>query len=183
MGPATGLGSLPVFAVAWVPMMAAMMLPSATPTVARLARSGAGLRVVPVFLGLYLAVWAIVGMLVYELYRPHGYMAAGAATIAAGLYELTPLKAHFRRRCRETTHSGVAFGLCCLGSSAGLMSMYVALGVMSITWMAVVAVVVVTQKTLPMRAAFDVPLALAVVGLGILVMVTPASVPGLVIAK
>ena len=49
------------------------------------------------------------------------------------------------------------------------MLMLVALGVMSVTWMSVIAVLVLAQKLLPPRAAIDVPLALAIVGLGILI--------------
>jgi predicted metal-binding integral membrane protein DUF2182 len=61
------------------------------------------------------------------------------ASSTAGLYELTPLKRNCRRRCRERVRSGFEFGLYCVGSSAGLMVMLVALGVMSVTLMAVVA--------------------------------------------
>jgi predicted metal-binding membrane protein len=64
--------------------------------------------------------------------------------------------------------------------SIGLMLMLLALGVMSITWMAVIAVIVTAQKLLPVRAAIDVPLALAIVALGSWIAVAPASVPGLV---
>ena len=59
------------------------------------------------------------------------------------------------------------------------MAMFVALGVMSLTWMAVVGVLVAVQKFLRPKALFDVPLALAVVGLGTLVVVAPSIVPGL----
>jgi predicted metal-binding membrane protein len=59
------------------------------------------------------------------------------------------------------------------------MAMLVALGVMSITWMAVIAVLVVAQKLLPIKAAVDVPLALAIIGLGIWIIMAPWSVPGL----
>ena len=107
-------------------------------------------------------------------------MAAGAVTVAAGLYELTPLKRHFRRRCRDNVRSGFGFGLCCAGSSVGLMVMLVALGVMSVTWMFVIAVLVLAQKLLPAKAAVDVPLALAIIGLGIWIILAPASVPGFV---
>ena len=95
------------------------------------------------------------------------------------LYEFTPLKQHFRRRCRENVRSGFQFGLYCVGSSIGLMLMLVALGVMSIAWMAVIAVLVLAQKLLPAKAAIDVPLAVAIVGLGILVLIAPSSIPGL----
>ncbi len=179
MGPATGLGSLSFFAAVWVPMMAAMMLPGAVPAVSRHARAVARFSAVPTFLALYLGVWAAVGMVVYAVYRPHGTVVAGAATIAAGVYELTPVKVWARRRCRQNLRSGFGFGLCCVGSSLGLMTMFVGLGVMSVTWMAVVAVLVVAQKVLAPRALLDVPLAVAIVGLGALVVVAPSAVPGL----
>ena len=99
--------------------------------------------------------------------------------IAAGIYEFTPVKRHFRRRCRESAGSGFGFGLCCAGSSIGLMLMLVALGIMSVTWMAVITVPVLAQKLLPPKAAIDVPLALAITGLGVLIVIAPSSVPGL----
>jgi predicted metal-binding membrane protein len=121
-----------------------------------------------------------VGIAVYVAYRPHGAGVAGVVAIAAGIYELTPLKQHFRRRCRESVPSGLAFGLYCVGSSIGLMLMLVALSVMSVNWMSAIAVLVLGQKLLPATAVVDVPLALAIVGLGILIVVAPSSVPGLI---
>jgi predicted metal-binding membrane protein len=179
MGVATELGSFVFFGAAWVSMMAAMMLPGAIPAVSRHARASGHMRAVPHFVGLYLAVWTVVGLAVYALYRPHGTFIAGALTIAAGLYELTPLKRGFRQRCHESVRSGFEFGMYCVGSSIGLMVMLVALGVMSVVWMCVVAALVVAQKLLPPKAAIDVPLALAIVALGILVVVAPSSIPGL----
>jgi predicted metal-binding membrane protein len=179
MGVATRLGSFAFFAALWVPMMAAMMLPGAAPAVVRRAHASGRVRAVPLFVGSYLAVWALVGVAVYALYRPHGSLAAGAVAIAAGAYEFTPLKRHFRRRCRASAGSGFGFGLDCVGSSVGLMLMLVAVGVMSVAWMSVIAVLVVAQKLLPAKAALDVPLALAIIGLGILIVLAPASVPGL----
>ena len=168
IGTATELGSFAFFVPVWVLMMAAMMLPGAVPAASRFVRATGGVLAVPFFAASYLAVWALFGVAVYALYRPHGAAAAGALTIAAGAYELTPLKRHCRRRCRESVRSGFQFGLYCVGSSIGLMVVLVALGVMSITWMAVVAVLVLAQKLLPPRAAVDMPVALAIVGLGIL---------------
>jgi predicted metal-binding membrane protein len=179
MGTATRLGSFGFFMAVWIAMMAAMMLPGAAPAVLRRAHAG-GVRAVPLFAGSYIAVWALVGAAVYALYRPHGAAAAGAVTIAVGVYEFTPLKRHFRRRCRDSVRSGFGFGLCCAGSSIGLMAMLVALGVMSVTWMSVIAVLVLGQKLLPARTAIDVPLALAIVGLGICIVLAPSSVSGLV---
>ena len=179
MGLATRLGSFAFFIVLWAWMMAAMMLPGAAPAVVKRARASGRVRAVPLFVGSYLAVWALVGVAVYALYRPHGTLAAGVVVIAAGAYELTPLKGHFRRRCRENVGSGFTLGLCCVGSSIGLMLMLVALSVMSVTWMCVIAVLVLGQKLLPAKAAVDVPVALAIAGLGALILIAPSSVPGL----
>jgi len=180
MGAATRLGSFEFFIAVWVAMMAAMMLPGAAPAVLRLTQGTGGVRAVPLFIGSYLAIWALMGFAVYALYRPHGYVAGGVVVIAAGVYELTPVKRHFRRRCRDTVRSGFGFGLCCAGSSMGLMLMLLALGAMSLIWMSVVAVLVLAQKLLPPKAAVDVPLALAILGFGIWIVLAPSSVPGLV---
>ncbi|HEX6934600.1 MAG TPA: DUF2182 domain-containing protein [Streptosporangiaceae bacterium] len=177
MGVATTLGSFALFAAVWVPMMAAMMLPGAAPAIARSVRASGRMLAAPLFVASYLAVWAVVGVAVYALYRPHGTAAAGAVVIAAGVYELTPVKAHFRRRCRESAGSGWRFGLCCVGSSIGLMLVLIALGLMSLAWMVVIAVLVVAQKLLPARAVVDVPLALVIIGFGSWVVIAPASVP------
>jgi predicted metal-binding membrane protein len=179
MGVSTGLGSFASFAGLWVSMMAAMMLPGAAPAVSGCVRAGGRVRDVALFAASYLAVWTLVGVAVYALYRPHGTLVAGAVAVAAGVYEVSPLKRHFRRRCRESVSSGFEFGLYCVGASAGLMLLLVALGVMNVAWMAVVAAVVLAQKLLPARAVIDVPVALAIVGLGILSVVAPSSVPGL----
>ena len=178
MGTATALSSFGLFIAVWAAMMAAMMLPGASPATLRRAQAG-GARAVPLFAGSYLAVWALVGVLVYVVDRPHGTLVAGVVTIAAGIYEFTPIKQHYRRRCQEATDTGLAFGLRCAGSSIGLMAVLVALGVMSVTWMVVIAVIVLAQKLLPPIAALDVLLALAITGLGILIVLMPASVPGL----
>ena len=179
MGTGTQLGSFGFFIAVWVAMMVAMMLPGAIPAVMRRANAGGGARAVPLFVGSYLAVWALAGVVLYALYRPHGTAVAGGVVIAVGLYELTPLKRHCRQRCRESFRSGVGFGMYCVGSSVGLMLMMVVLGVMSLTWMVVATVLVVGQKLLPARALVDVPLALAIVGLGIFVLMVPSALPGL----
>jgi predicted metal-binding membrane protein len=52
---------------------------------------------------------------------------------------------------------------------------------MSVTWMVVIAVLVLAQKLLPLKPFIDVPVALAIVALGVLIVVAPSSVPGLVL--
>jgi predicted metal-binding membrane protein len=178
MGTSTQLGSFGFFLAVWVPMMAAMMLPSAAPAVVRRARSSRGLGGVPLFVGTYLAVWTAVGVAVYLVYRPHGSVAAGALVIAAGLYELTPIKTRCRQRCRQSTRSG-EFALGCLGSSIALMLALVAIGVMNAGWMAIIAVLVFAQKIQPPKHAIDIPVALAIVALGVLILISPTSIPGL----
>jgi predicted metal-binding membrane protein len=59
------------------------------------------------------------------------------------------------------------------------MVMLLALGVMSVTWMCVVAALVLAQKLLPPRAFIDAPLALTIIAAGILAVVAPSSIPGL----
>ena len=57
---------------------------------------------------------------------------------------------------------------------AGLMAVLVVLGLMSAGWM-----VVTVQKLLAPRAAVDVPVALAIAALGVLIITGPSLVPGL----
>ena len=71
MGVATELGSFAFFVALWVSMMATMMLPGAAPAASRHAHASGRLRAVPLFVGSYLAVWTLVGVAVYALYRPH----------------------------------------------------------------------------------------------------------------
>src|ERR1039458_7107257 len=88
MGVASTLGSFPFFLSVWVPMMAAMMLPGVAPSALRLAGSGRAVLDIPRYVASYLGVWALFGVLVFALHRPHGTATAGAITIAAGVYEL-----------------------------------------------------------------------------------------------
>lgn len=196
-GPGTDLGGLGWYLGIWVTMTAAMMLPSAVPAaghVARLARRSPTV----LFAGGYLAVWTVYGLGAYGLYRllssldtgwlawgERGPWAAGAVIVAAGIYELTPLKRRSLRRCRRAAHperplrSGLAHGLDCVGCSGGLMAVLFVLGVMSLFWMALVAVAIFAEKVLPHGARLAVPLAVVLVALGIWVGVSPAGVPGL----
>jgi predicted metal-binding membrane protein len=59
------------------------------------------------------------------------------------------------------------------------MTMLVALGVMSITWMAVIAVLVLAHRLLPAKTAIDLPLSLAIAGFGVMIVIAPSLVPGL----
>ena len=181
MGVATQLGSFAFFVALWAAMMAAMMLPGLVPAVVSRSRRAGPIRASVPFVASYLVVWTLVGAVLYALYRPHGTIAAGLVVIAAGLYEFTRLKQHCRRCCRarKRSASGFEFGLYCVGSSIGLMVMLAALGIMSVPWMLVIAALVVAQKLLPAKRAIDVPLAVALVAFGIVILAAPGSVPGL----
>jgi predicted metal-binding membrane protein len=162
----TSMGMGPALSAS-VPMMAAMMLPSAVPAIARRARERDGVLAAPLFAGSYLGTWALAALAMCLLYRPPSAVTAGALIVGAGLYELTPIKRECRRRCRERVRSGLRFGVYCLGSSIGLMLVLVAVDVMSIALMGAIAVVALAQKLLPPHPAVDVPLALAIVVLGV----------------
>jgi predicted metal-binding membrane protein len=109
---------------------------------------------------------------VYLLYRPPAAMTAGVLVIAAGLYELTPLKRACRMRCRARAQSGLRFAAYCFGSSIGLMLVLVAVDLMSVALMIAIAVVALAQKLLAPHPAVDVPLALTIFALGIAIAAT-----------
>ena len=195
--PGTDLGGLGWYLGIWVTMTAAMMLPSAAPAARHVARLA---RRVPtiLFTGGYLAIWTGYGLLAYGVFRlvtsfdigwlawnRGGPYAAGVVIVAAGLYELTPLKQLSLRRCRSARQpvsalrSGLAHGVDCVGCSGALMAVLFVLGAMSLFWMAVVAVAIFAEKVLPHGSRLAPVFAVALVALGIWVAVSPGSVPGL----
>jgi len=193
-GPGTDLGGLGWYLGIWVTMTAAMMLPSALPHVARLARQVPALG----FAAGYLAVWTAYGLAAYGLFwvgttfdigwlawDAAGPYVAGGLIVAAGLYELTPLKHHSLRRCRSPEQTvgafrgGLGHGLDCVGCSGGLMVVLFALGVMSLVWMAIVAAIIFAEKVLPRGPGLTRVFAVALVVLGIWVAASPGSVPRL----
>ena len=54
-----------------------------------------------------------------------------------------------------------------------------AVGVMSLAWMAIVAAVILSEKVLPVGARLPGPVALCLVGLGVWIAIAPGGVPGL----
>jgi predicted metal-binding membrane protein len=133
----------------WVPMMAAMMLPVAAPAIVRRARADDGALAAPLFAGAYLGIWLLAGLAVDVLYRPPGTVVAAALVVAGVLYELTPFARACRRRCRAERRSGARFGGWCVGSTAGLMAVLVALAPMSLPLMFALSAVALLQKELP----------------------------------
>ena len=83
-----GLGPIESFAVTWVVMMAAMMLPSAIPVVVEFARTAERRRGWPVATGVlagtYLGVWLMFGVVCYAIYTAVTAAPGAAVTAAPG---------------------------------------------------------------------------------------------------
>ena len=209
-GPGTALGSVGWFTGVWATMMAAMMLPSLAPTAAAFAALvRRELSRVLLFAGGYLLVWSVAGIGAYGLFELgkslfagslawHSggrWLAAGVLALAA-LYQLTPLKRTFLSRCRsplgsldtswQSTRPGaLAMGLrnggWCLGCSWALMAALFALGVMSLTWMGLIAVLVALEKVGPWRRGARLATAGVLVVLAAAILAVPHEVPGFVV--
>ena len=210
-GPGTDLGTLGWFLGVWVVMMAAMMFPSVSPTVALYARMtrrrGTGRALV--FASSYLLVWGAAGLLAYGLFalgrslfggdlawHAGGRWFAAGVLAAAALYELTPLKDVCLEKCRSplgfligswrdggrgAVEMGARHAAWCLGCCWALMAALFALGVMSVAWMALVAALIALEKTLPWRRAVTWGIAVLLLVLAVGLVAAPDSVPGLVV--
>ena len=210
-GPWTGLGTLSWFLGVWVVMMAAMMFPSVAPTVALYSRVGGERTPFSalVFAAGYLLTWTGAGVLAFSIaYGGHrfagdvlawdraGRWVAGATLVVAAVYELTPLKDVCLGKCRSplglllrhwsggrlgAVRMGMRNGAWCVGCCWALMASLFALGVMSITWMAVVAGLIAAEKTIPWRLVAVYGTAAILLTLGVLLFTAPDAIPGLTI--
>jgi predicted metal-binding membrane protein len=210
-GPWTDLGTLGWFLGVWVVMMAAMMFPSVSPTVALYSRmTNARSAVSPLLFALgYLVTWAAAGALAFAVAFAGGRIAGdvlswgraghwvGAATlIVASAYELTPLKDVCLGKCRSplgqllgswrdgwsgALRMGLTNGGWCVGCCWALMASFFALGIMSVVWMALVAGLIAIEKTLPWRRVATYGTAAVLLVLGALLLAVPDAVPGLTI--
>jgi predicted metal-binding membrane protein len=188
-----GLGPIESFAVAWVVMMAAMMLPSAIPVVLEFARTAEGRRGWQVATGVlavtYLGVWLLFGVVCYALYTaarmpwPNQAVVVGLALALAGVYSVSPIKRASQARCRElcALHGplpfnlmrsaavvGARYGLSCLGCSAALMVAMVLIGMSTLWWAVILGIVVLIYKLAPpLRLRYELVLSAALVALGV----------------
>jgi predicted metal-binding membrane protein len=204
--PSADVGTVGWFTVTWAVMMAAMMLPSLAPAVA-VSPAAARVRVASrtvLFAGGYLLVWTLAGIAVYAILamgRRTGGLAwgSGGRWLSAGLlilaaaYELTPMKRRLLAACRRPPAEapsggrsgaivdGMSAGICCLGCSWALMAALFALGVMSLTWMALVAVLVALEKLAPWPRAGIALTTTVLIAIAFGVAEFPRSVPGLVL--
>jgi predicted metal-binding membrane protein len=168
----------------WLIMMIAMMLPSAAP-VALLFAAIVGKRKAPpgpelgaaAFVAGYLAVWGLfsagaaaaqwaleMSRLLTPMMQSTSAVFDGALLLAAGAYQLTPLKQACLGRCRQPIafitqywrsgtggafRMGVAHGIFCLGCCWFLMALLFVGGVMNLYWIAGIATYVMAEKLLP----------------------------------
>ena len=168
----------------WTAMMIGMMLPSAAPTLlvyGMVARRGEGAADAPlrvhIFAGGYLVVWttfSAVAALAQRLLTTADVLSpmmdvraplvSGAMLVAAGLYQLTPLK----RACLQACQSPAAFlvkhwragragafriglvhGWYCLGCCWALMLLLFVGGVMNLTVIVGLTVFLLVEKLMP----------------------------------
>ena len=178
----TGTAAL-MFFMWWI-MMIAMMLPGAAPMIllfATVNRRGAerGHPFVPtgVFAAGYLVMWGAFSLvatglqwglettgLLSSMMASTSMMLGGALLVAAGAWQLTPLKAACLRHCRSPLHfithrwrkgrggalrMGLEHGAYCLGCCWFLMGLLFYGGVMNLYWIAGLAAFVALEKTIP----------------------------------
>jgi predicted metal-binding membrane protein len=210
-GPGTDLGTLGWFVGVWVVMMAAMMFPSVSPTVALYARMTRrrGLGRPLLFTAAYLLVWATAGVLAYGVFAlgrnlfgsalawdNGGRWLAGGVLAAAAFYELTPVKDVCLSKCRSplgfllgswrdgwsgALGMGGRHATWCVGCCWALMAALFALGVMSLAGMALVASLITIEKTLPWRRTVTWTTTAVLLVLAVALLVAPHSVPALVV--
>ena len=170
--------------VMWWTMMLAMMLPSAAPAVLTYAamsrkfrRQGATVAPLAVFAAGYAAIWtgfsaaaAAVQLLTAKFIALTGMMAVtssalgGGLLIAAGLYQMSPLKYACLRKCQSplmffarqwrrgamgALRMGFSHGLYCLGCCWVLMGLLFYGGVMEPVWIVGLAAYVAAEKLAP----------------------------------
>lgn len=170
--------------VMWLAMMVAMMLPSAAPmillytTIARRSQSSGAAPSAPALFALgYMLIWSMFSLasvftqfflegaaLLSPMMESSSAILSGIFLIAAGIYQLTPLKQSCLRQCRSpldflSMHwrlgkrgalaMGVRHGIYCLGCCWGIMLLLFVGGVMNLIWVAALAAFVLVEKLAP----------------------------------
>jgi predicted metal-binding membrane protein len=156
----------------------------------------------------YLSVWTVFGLavhlgdrLVHESVDRSAWLEAnawgiGAATVLfAGLYQFAPLKYRCLERCRsplsfimghwqggrgerQAFRLGVHHGLFCLGCCWSLMLLMFAVGVGNLGWMLALSAVMAVEKNMPIGRHLSAPLGVLLVGWGLVLVATRASIGG-----
>jgi predicted metal-binding membrane protein len=198
-----------MFAMWWV-MMVAMMLPSATPMLLLFARVNRQQRArerpyVPtgVFAAGYLLAWGGFSVLATALQWAleqagllspmmvtTSYWLGGGILLAAGLWQLTPIKGVCLRHCRSplgflmqgwrpgrvgALRMGLEHGTYCLGCCWFLMGLLFFGGIMNLFWIAGLAGFVLLEKTIPLGPWFGRAAGLAAAAGGVWMLVEAAG--------
>ena len=188
--------------IMWWTMMLAMMLPSAAPAILtygaltrNFAQKGAATAPLAVFVAGYGAVWtgfsvaAVALQIGVQSFVPlTGMMAVisttlGAALlIAAGVYQLSPLKQACLRKCQTplmffarnwrkgtggALRMGLSHGLYCLGCCWVLMGLLFYGGVMEPRWIVGLAMYVAAEKMIPASTGLSRYLGIVLIGWGL----------------
>ena len=181
--PWSAAQALLMFAMWWV-MMIAMMVPSAAPAILlfaavkrRQTETDSPVIASWLFLAGYLVIWAgfsLVAVLLQWTLDQAGLLSgmmastsnvlAGGILIAAGLYQLTPIKRACLRYCQSpllflssywqpgglgALRMGFRHGSYCVGCCWFLMALLFVVGVMNLAWVAAVAIYVAFEKLMP----------------------------------
>ena len=166
----------------WAVMMGAMMLPSAIPMMVihrRVAakRDPETRHASRWFLMAYLLTWALFSIaatglqwsfqradVLSHMLRIHGQLTGGGILVAAGLFQMTPLKAMCLGKCRAPIgflltnwragrigafQMGLKHGQYCIGCCWALMMLLFVGGLMSLTTIAVLSGLVAIEKLTP----------------------------------
>jgi predicted metal-binding membrane protein len=195
-----------MFTMWWV-MMAAMMLPSAAPILLLFARinrqqKSAGRPFIPtgIFAAGYLVTWgafsALATGLQWALERlgllspmmaATSYWLGGAILLAAGVWQLTPIKGICLRHCRSPMgflvqswrpgrggafRMGLKHGSFCLGCCWFLMGLLFFGGIMNLFWIIGLAAFVLLEKTVPMGSWIGRIVGVGIAAWGVLLLAT-----------
>jgi predicted metal-binding membrane protein len=155
----------------------------------------------------YLVTWSVAGVVAFAIgvtissgsggvlaWNHAGRWVAGGTLVVAAVYELTPLKDVCLGKCRSPLgfllgswrdgwsgafQMGAKNGTWCVGCCWALMASLFALGVMSVTWMAVVGGLIAFEKMVPWRRVAAYGTAAVLLVLGVLMLGAPHSIPAL----
>jgi len=202
----------PVFLAIWVVMIVAMMFPTAAPVILTFQKVQADKRQrgdafvsTCVFVAAYTLVWSLAGVAAYvgalaveavaarsALSSATAARIGGVVVVAAGIYQLMPLKDLCLSKCRTpiafiTTswrdgaagafRMGLLYGAYCLGCCWLLFVILFPLGIMNVGAMAAVTLIIFAEKTLPWPRIAPYAAAFALVLYGALVIVSPQLLP------
>lgn len=185
----------------WWVMMIAMMIPAAAPTILLYARSVGATRgttrpATGAFVSGYLLAWggfSLAATTLQMMLEGSGILGrmtmasesnalSGAIFLAAGVYQLSPLKQSCLRHCRDPARflmhqfrpgpvgamrMGILHGSYCVGCCWLLMALLFVGGVMNLAWIALLTVFVAAEKLLRHGRRIAIGAGLIFIGCGI----------------